>query len=294
MGRIITDPRKLHRDQVQRPSSDKLSELAGQTDSELTAKAKDVRTASKLKSWPNFRSYVAHCMDATGRKLMAISRLQKNYLPEAQSIFRDLTEVVVDLFWVYGYFRECNSTGERIAERFYKFPAHVFLKTAEQFRQVAPTDHFLAEPYTTAKIKQLEDDAKQNLRSYVVIDKNADTELRWLQDTEWRALPGVVRTRSDAKWKARCERAASEVVQIANLKDAPYHWDLATLSAYAHWDPQQTVKIDEKEQVALADRDLNIALGFAHDALNLAYRLLGIDPPEQVTIMRQQFIYMST
>ena len=41
-------------------------------------------------------------------------------------------------------------------------------------------------------------------------------------------------------------------------------------------------------------RNLNSSLGFLHDVLNVSYNFITISPPENIRMLRQEFVYIST
>ncbi len=293
MPRIITDFQRLDKTALPRPTLDALKEVVSDTYKELWRLIQEIGLANHLRKHRPFQRYVAWSLKAIGRKLMAIRRLSP-YDHEANSLLRDLTEVVMDLFWLYSFYAQDPKDGEALADRFFKFGAKAFLEEARAAQKVLLDDTFLGDFFDPANFQREIEEAQRLVAGYAFADPNAAAQLRREQDKNWRALPELIGDVKDVKWHARCRRAETAVQDVANLKYAPYYKNLKLLSAYTHWDPLQASDPPEEQRLARFCRTLNIAIGFAHDTINLGYHLLNRPLPENVRALRQQFVWAST
>lgn len=281
MQKFTGTPQKISREQVQKPSSEQLAQVAMDTHNEVCDLARRVKGASPIKDMPFFEDYIVVSLEALAKKLLVVKRIGPNYIPEACSILRDLTEVVVDFFWILSHYEEDPDRAEQLSEQFFLSRDQAFLSQCEFSQEAMKNDLFLRDLY---------DDVAWNKRTDELREK-----LEGQTPRNWRRIDGVI-SRTQAEWDARCCRAAKLVAEMANLKAAPYLDNLKHLSAYTHWDSPQVENYSDEHRNALFDRYLNIAIGFVHDAINGACGLCNLDIPLKIREMRilGKFLYMST
>ena len=204
MPRIITDFQRLDKTALPRPTLDTLKEVAEDTDGELRRLIREIGQANHLRKHRPFQRDVAWSLKAIGRKLMAIQRLFR-YDHEANSLLRDLHEVVVDLFWLCSFYAQDPKDGEALADRFFKFGAKVFLEEAQTAQRVLLDDTFLRDFFDPANFQREIEEARRLVAGYAFVDPNAAAQLRREQGKNWRALPELIGDVEDVKWHARCE-----------------------------------------------------------------------------------------
>ncbi len=276
----FSNPQKFSRDQISRPPSTQLLEVSVNTHEEVCNLARNVRKSLTLESSPHFRNFIALALEALGKKLLVIKRIGTNYIPEVGSIQRDLTELVVDFFWVASYYREDPKIAEQLSEQFFLSKKKAYLAQYQFAKSIMKSDVFLKEFFDKGELARQKKEAHEIL-SLKTVPK------------EWRRIPDVISNKK-SQWADRCERAVQLVREIANLKYAPYLNNLKRLSAYTHWDSQQIQEFSDTFRQALFDRYLNIAIGFVHDSINGACYFSGLNIPVNVRELRKQFVYMST
>ena len=171
-AKIITDTKKLTREQVIRPSSNDLEEVARKTYDISFAVARGVRRATVLDDTPYFRRFIAASIEGISNKLRAIKRIGYKYIPEAGSILRDLTEVVVDFFWVASHFEHKKGDAEQISHQFFLSHNKQFLAQAHQALIAMRDDIFLGEFVSEDVWQENVTKAKQEL-------KGAKTGKKW-------------------------------------------------------------------------------------------------------------------
>jgi hypothetical protein len=110
---------------------------------------------------------------------------------------------------------------------------------------------------------------------------------------DWRNLSYFFNKKEkEWKWSARCKKAAIVMEKISNLRNADIYRNLSVLSAYTHWDVFQTQYNNEEGlDDAIFDKNLNALIGFAHDLIQLGYRIIDVAIPENLRISRQRIIW---
>ena len=277
--RIITDPQKIPRDLVKRPTREQLEDVICRTYDLGFRIARETRRSEALSDYAYFRSFMAASLEGCCNKLFVIKRIGEQYIPEAGSILRDLTEIVVDVFWVLSHFKQDKDLAELLGRQFACSHLKQFLQQSKQAREGHRLDHFL---------KDVNKEEWEELR------RKAKAEIRGVKlGSNWRYVTERI-THSDYRWDRRCPRAAKVAARIVNLQYAPYLKNLEILSAYTHWDSAQCQQFSDDLRARLFDRYMNIAIGFTHDVITVACKVSDQRVPEECVIKRHEFIYMST
>ena len=280
-AKIITDPKKLERDQVVCPSLCQLETVALTTFDLAVNMSRHVEIDKALDDTQHYRSFIASCLNSLSYKMFAIKRLGHTYLSEARAILRVHTEIAVDFFWLADHYSHRKEDADLLSKQFFLFGNKQFLETfpaEEALRQ----DHFL-KPFVSKEgwLKNMKSIAREKIKEVT------------LKGNDWRIASGVTEI-SDCRWDARCKRAAKQVEEIANLRFAPFRRNLKLVSSYSHWDSIQTQEYGEDLKEALFARDLNIAIGFVHDVMTGTCSIAHLELPEAAIIARHRFLYMST
>ncbi|HAA77595.1 TPA: hypothetical protein DCE37_20990 [Candidatus Latescibacteria bacterium] len=104
--------------------------------------------AKKLEGTKHFRDFLSESVEASSRKAMAISRLGSPYRPEASSILRDQTEVLMDMCWVCSYFDEDQKIAEKLSAQFFQGAAAAFIPQEADAWDAVKGDIFLRDLHT--------------------------------------------------------------------------------------------------------------------------------------------------
>ena len=279
-AKIITDPRNLKRDQVACPSLSQLEQVALTTLDLAVDMSRHVQKSESLEDTQHYRRFISACLKSMSYKMIAIKRLGLNYISEARAIFRVHTEIAVDFFWLADHYKHQKEHAELLSKQFFLFGTKQFLETFPGEKALRQ-DHFL-KPFA----------GKEGWLKALKSARKGITGAS-LKGNDWRIAPGVT-NRDDCYWNARCKRAVKHAEQMANLKSAPFHRNLKTLSSYSHWDSIQIQEYEEDIKTAFFARDLNIAIGFVHDVMTGACSLADLELPMEAIMVRQRFLYMST
>jgi hypothetical protein len=291
---FIENADKISRGEIPRPSRQSLFEAVLATYEELHNRARHLPRLEAFKEIPQTAKFFGTCYKQCGEKLMVIKKLE-DYLVESLSIQRDLTELVVDCFWMASYLQESRVNAEKLSTRFFKMLNKNYLGQFELVNQIMPNDPFVKGCHNQTERERNLKTVSADVDGYLFIDPKASTSLRKEQGKNWRAHPELINDINQIKWPARCERAKTLSEGLYNLQDAPYLKNLTYLSSYTHWDPVQTGSFTDCLLAGTFDRSLNVALGFSHDILNVYYFLARIDdPPKHIVECRNKFIYFST
>ena len=121
MAKIITDPKKLERDQVVRPSLSQLEESSRSTFDLAVDMSRHIRKTKALEDTDNYRKYIAACLESMSNKLFAIKKLGPDYLPEARAILRVHTEITVDFFWLAAHYYHKKKHADLLSKQFFLF-----------------------------------------------------------------------------------------------------------------------------------------------------------------------------
>ena len=219
-------------------------------------------------------------------------KLSHFYLDPIYILMRSYIEVNVDILWLFSIFKENKLNGENLVKRFYQMRANHFVKVSESYPKVYKVDPYLRE---VSDLLNPEEEIKKAASTNLIglYDKDAKKELRELQKRDWRALPGLINDSQEVNFYNRSIIASKVAVELFNLKDAPYYKNWQVGNAFTHWSGAKINGFDEEVKRNLYLRNLNIAIGFLHDVLNIIYIFLNIPVPEDVHMMRQEFIYIS-
>lgn len=294
MPPFISNADRISRNDIPRPSRQDLFDAVLTTYEEFHDRARDLPRLDAFREIPQTAKYFSTCYRQCGEKLMAIKKLE-SYLVESLSIQRDLTELVVDCFWMASHLRESRENAEKLAARFFKMLKRGYLSQHELAIQIMPNDPFLRDCFDQNQRERDVHSVRTELDGYQFIDPNASAGLQKVQKRDWRAHPDIISDPNQVKWPARCEKASTLSQGLNNLQDAPYLKNLKYLSGFTHWDPVQTGGYSNCMLAGTYDRSLNVALGFAHDILNVYYYLARIDePPRRIVECRSKFVYFST
>ncbi len=125
--KIITDPTKLERDQVVRPSLDQLEEAARITFEQAINMSRQVRKTKALEDTDYYRKFIAACLESMSYKLFAVKRLGRNYIPEAGAILRVHTEITVDFWWLVAHYKNQKEHANLLSKQFFFFLISSFL-----------------------------------------------------------------------------------------------------------------------------------------------------------------------
>ena len=183
----FSNPQKFSIDQVSRPPSTQLLKVSVKTHEEVCNLARNVRKSSTLESSLHFRNFISVALEALGKKLLVIKRIGKNYIPEVGSIQRDLTEVVVDFFWIASYYREDPKISEQLSEQFF-LSGMIQCKFA---KSTMKSDVFLKEFFDEGELARQKYEARETL-SIKTVPK------------EWRRIPDII-SKKKSEWAARSQ-----------------------------------------------------------------------------------------
>ena len=159
----FSNPQKFSRDQISRPPSTQLLEVSVNTHEEVCNLARNVRKSLTLESSPHFRNFIALALEALGKKLLVIKRIGTNYIPEVGSIQRDLTELVVDFFWVASYYREDPKIAEQLSEQFFLSKKKAYLAQYQFAKSIMKSDVFLKEFFDKGELARQKKEAHEIL-----------------------------------------------------------------------------------------------------------------------------------
>ena len=190
---IITDPKHLTRDQVSRPSSQQLAEVAVCTYEYACDLARQVRRATHLDATQRYRAFVAACLEGSAQKVMAIKRLGLNYISEVGAILRGVTEISVDFFWLASHYDHDPSHADQLARQFFLSRNRQFVEQQERALEALRKDVFLG-PFISSEM-------------WAADVATAKEEMRGVRlGTKWRIAKGIT-TANECQWDARCKRA---------------------------------------------------------------------------------------
>ena len=277
--KIITDPTKLKRDQIIRPTLGQLEKVARSTFDLAVDMSRHVRKAKALEDTDYYRRFIAACLGSMSNKLFAIKRLGPNYIPEAGAILRVHTEITVDFFWLAAHYKHQKEHANLLSKQFFLSHNKQFLAQADIAGKALLQDTFMGQFITKESWQKDIESARKKIRGVSI-------------KGDWRIVPGITKP-SDCKWDARCKRAAKSANEMVNLKIAPFYQNLQMLNGYSHWDSIQLQQFEEDFREALFARHFNIAIGFLHDVMTGTCLLGKLKLPQKVKNLRQQFIYMS-
>lgn len=294
MPPFISHVGRISQNDIPRPSRQDLFDAVLITYDEFYDRARGFPRLDAFREIQQTAKYFSTCYKQCGEKLMAIKKLEK-FLVESLSIQRDLTELVVDCFWMASHLRESRENAEKLAIRFFKMLQRGYLDQYELVGQIMPNDPFLRDCFDQSERERSAQLVRSEIEGYQFIDPSASSNLKKEQGKNWRTHPDIISDVSQVKWPARCDKARTLSQGLNNLQDAPYLRNLNYLSGFTHWDPVQIGGYSDCMLAGTYDRSLNVALGFSHDILNVYYYLAKIEePPRRIVECRNKFVYFST
>ena len=301
MAKII-NPYKIRREDIKRPTRDELKKVLSDITDMLNFISYDIKKSNLGRNYPKYAEFLSLSAIALCNKLRSISKIDK-YLDEVNSLLRDLIELIVDVFWLYHFYKKSPKNAELLSERFFMFRSKKIIYNNE-FSKKFINDPFLKEIININQLNEINKKEDKKITNYEFYNNKLsfkkgksqkEKNLLKKQRENWRAHPLVITDINEILWSKRCELAKVCVKEIANLKEAPYHLDLKFLSGFTHWDPIQGIQYSEKVRNTLFDRNFNIALCFALDFIALTGKLREIKKPsEKFVRIKHKLYYFST
>jgi len=290
---MIINPTKIARDSIPAPDEAKLKALINQTYEEVETLRLFIRDNRDKTETVYLNDFLSDVLITNSDILLSISKLSSVFLNSSLILSRTFLEIMIDFLWVYSIFLDNKQNGEDLAKRFYQMGARYFLSMADTFELVSKNDPFVKEAEGIIDIGRDSQKAKE-LNLIELIDRQAKKKLQELQSSDWRALPGFVKDKTQIQFRARSKKAADLACRIFNLKAAPYQHNWKSLNAFAHFSSLHYKYFDEKVADTLFARNLNIFLGFIHDMIFVCYKFIGKPVPRRLKVIQRQFVYFST
>lgn len=234
-----------------------------------------------LRKGPVVDQFFAAAIDSVFSNLLAMTRLSSAFPSECGALFRVLVETCVDFFWVASFTQNQPNTATRLADNFFAYADWKFRQQFPGFEKRFADDVFLRDVQSPYSDKKLQDKSIAKSAGYSFGDS-------WREERS--TLPEV----GDITWKGRASIAAPFVEKEQNLKGAPYLPNLIALSSYSHFDPAHLAQLSDSYKDAIFDRNINIALGFAHDMLLYSFKYKGWQPSQPLCMLNHEFVYFST
>lgn len=298
----IINPYQISRKDIERPTRDTLRNALNDITDMLNSINYNITRSAFGRNSPEYSKLLSLAATVLCNKLRSIYKLD-NYIDEANSLLRDLIELIVDVFWLYHYYQKSPKNTELLSERFFMFRSKLLIENNELSIKITD-DPFLRDIINTKKLSDVNQEYEQEIKNYefyssVLKSKknktNKDKNFLKKQKENWRAHPQIISATNEISWFKRCELAQISAKEIANLKEAPYHFDLKFLSGFTHWDPIQGLDYSEKIRKTLFDKNFNTALSFALDFIALTFKIREVKKaPEKFVRTKYSIHYFST
>jgi hypothetical protein len=290
---MIIDPNKILKNSVPAPDEGTLRDLINQTYEEVCSLQRKLDYNRETVEFKYFNDFLKDSIIVNSEILLSMLKLSNSFLNSVFILMRTFLEINVDFLWMYSIFLDNNGNGEKIAKRFYQFGANSYFSMSEDFKRISNNDPFVKKVKDNSLIDKGIKRAEQ-LNLIDIVNKNDKKELRKLQESNWRALPGLIGNKKEIEFSYRANIASKLAIKLFNLKAAPYNHNWKTLNAFTHWTSWHYTFIEEDVGKALYLRNLNVSLGFLHDMINVVLIFTNKPLSDKLKLIRSQFIYFST
>ena len=290
---MIINPVKIHKDSLPEIDFDTLKELVLKTDEEIYSLRLNIKR-DKHKLGPNIvTDFLRDSIIINSDLLISTTQISHNFINSIIILYRTFLEMKIDFLWFYSHYMENEKVGVILAKRYYQISRNNFLKFAPNFKRIEKTDPFFKDIKNNFSIE--DDISRAKLENYIelVNPDEKDKKIKYLQRTDWHAVPGLYESKNQINFTCRAKVASELAQKLFNLKAAPYIENWKLLNQFSHPTAMQYKIIDEKLSKKLQCRNLNIFLGFLHDMINVMCHYMKIEPNAKIREIRLRFNYMS-
>lgn len=184
--------------------------------------------------YPYFAAHLQLAIKDATNKAYAISRLNGYYLNEIYILYRNLIEVVIDMFWIFSFKDIDDNSVEILSKRFFMFSSFVFLKYGESTEWNIDNNKFLNDNKEKFGLESQIEAAKKYLNITEMEDTKANNKLRKKQRQEWRLLPNYHKDSNEIIFKNRADSAEPLFRKICVCQEYSFSIDYQVLSKYVH------------------------------------------------------------
>jgi hypothetical protein len=240
---------------------------------------REIRRIEKDSAYSYTYRFYSDAFNIISKKILAVNKLGITFRNEANSLCRDLIEIIVDGAWIWFYFEIENKPdlSDRLCRQFYFNSKAHFLKEFDLLKRLYLNNPFLKSFYIEEKLERYKVDFRHVIGSYKY-------------KSNWREIPKII-TKQHSFWKTRCNLAGKVMEKYSGLKNADLYRNLSLLSGFTHWDSLQLEEANDELEEKTFHSNLNAILGLIHDLINLGYNIIDKKIPENIRIKRQRLIW---
>jgi len=130
--------------------------------------SREIKRCDNLSDYQYLRRFYSDSFYTVGVKISAIKRLNVTFRNEAYSISRDLTEIVIDVAWIWHYFELQNDPelAEQLCRQFYYNTQAYFLENFCQIKSLYLNNPFIKKFYTEKKLDTYKVEYEKTIGNY--------------------------------------------------------------------------------------------------------------------------------